>query len=62
MSTFYGLRFEPPQPGGPVPHIYIPQKKGGPVIFPGTGFLSRHLLRLAGLRWKYSKPPPQGPC
>jgi hypothetical protein len=28
-----------PQPGGPGPRIYIPQKQGGPVIPPGTGFL-----------------------
>jgi hypothetical protein len=28
-----------PQPGGPGPHIYIPQEQGGPVIPPGTGFL-----------------------
>jgi hypothetical protein len=27
-----------PQPGGPGPCIYIPQKQGGPVISPGTGF------------------------
>jgi hypothetical protein len=27
-----------PQPGGPGPHIYIPQEQGGPVIPPGTGF------------------------
>jgi hypothetical protein len=26
------------QPGGPGPHIYIPQEQGGPVIPPGTGF------------------------
>jgi hypothetical protein len=26
-----------PQPGGPGPHIYIPQEQGGPVIPPGTG-------------------------
>jgi hypothetical protein len=27
-----------PQPRGPGPRIYIPQKQGGPVIPPGTGF------------------------
>jgi hypothetical protein len=27
-----------PQPGGPGPYIYMPQKQGGPVILPGTGF------------------------
>jgi hypothetical protein len=32
------LSHERPQPGGPGPHIYIPQEQGGPVITPGTGF------------------------
>jgi hypothetical protein len=49
-----------PQPGGPGPSIYIPQEEGGPVIPPGTGFPFCRLLRLAGLRWKYSNPPPDG--
>jgi hypothetical protein len=50
-----------PQPGGPEPRIYIPQEQGDPVIPPppGTGFLFRGLLRLAGLRWRYSNPPPR---
>jgi hypothetical protein len=39
------------------PRIYIPQKQGGPVILPGTGFPFRRLLRLAGLRWRYLTPP-----
>jgi hypothetical protein len=41
-----------PQPGGPGLRIYIPQKQGGPVIPPGTGFPFRRLLRIAGLLWK----------
>jgi hypothetical protein len=45
-----------PQQGGPGPRIYIPQEQCGPVISPGTGFPFRHLLRLAGLRWRYSTP------
>jgi hypothetical protein len=48
-----------PQPGGPGLRIYIPQEQGGPIIPPGTGFPFRR-LRLAGLRWRYSTPPPQG--
>jgi hypothetical protein len=48
------------QPGGPGPRIYIPQEQVGPVIAPGTGFPFRRLLRLAGLRWRYSTPPPHG--
>jgi hypothetical protein len=49
-----------PQPGGPGPRIYIPQEQGGPIIPPGIGFPFRCLLRLAGLRWRYSTPPPHG--
>jgi hypothetical protein len=49
-----------PEPGGPGARIYIPQEQGGPVIPPGTGFPFRRLLRLAGLRWRYSNPPPRG--
>jgi hypothetical protein len=49
-----------PQPGGPGPRIYIPQEQGSPVIPPGTVFSFRRLLRLAGLRWRYSIPPPHG--
>jgi hypothetical protein len=45
-----------PQPGGPDPRIYFPQEQGGPIIPPGTGFPFRRLLRLAGLRWRYSIP------
>jgi hypothetical protein len=32
-------------PGGPGPHIYIPQVQGGPVIPPDTGFPFCHLLQ-----------------
>jgi hypothetical protein len=49
-----------PQPGGLGPHIYIPQHESDPGIPPGTGFPFRRLLRLAGIRWKYSNPPPHG--
>jgi hypothetical protein len=47
-----------PQPGGPCLRIYIPPEQSVPVIPSGTGFLLRRLLRLAGLRWRYSTPPP----
>jgi hypothetical protein len=47
-----------PQPKGPSPRIYIPQKQGVPVIPPGTGFHFRRLLLFAGLRWMDSNPPP----
>jgi hypothetical protein len=49
-----------PEPGGPGPRIYIPQEQGGPVITPCTVFHFRRLLRLAGLRWRYSNQPPCG--
>jgi hypothetical protein len=49
-----------PQHGGPGLRICIPQDQGGPVIPPGTGFPFRRLLRLAGLRWRYSTLPPHG--
>jgi hypothetical protein len=52
LSLFLRL----PQPGGPGPCIYFPQEQGGPVMRPGTGFPFRRLLRLAGLRWRYSIP------
>jgi hypothetical protein len=56
-TIFYSLRFETPPPEGPYPRIYILQEQGGPVIPPGTGFPLRRLVRLAGLRWRYSNPP-----
>jgi hypothetical protein len=40
MTTFYCLRFEIlPQPGGPGPHIHVPQEEGGPLIPSGTGLI-----------------------
>jgi hypothetical protein len=48
------------QPGGLAPRIYIPLEQGDPVKPPGTELYFRRLLRLAGLRWKYSAPPPHG--
>jgi hypothetical protein len=47
-----------PQPGEPDFRIYIPQEQGGPVISPGTGFPLNHLLRAAGLQWRYFNPRP----
>jgi hypothetical protein len=42
------------QPGGPGSRINISQEQGC------TGFPFRRLLRLAGLRWRYSTPPAHG--
>jgi hypothetical protein len=47
-----------PQPGDPGPHTSISQEQGGPVTPLGTGFHFHRLLRFAGLRWRYSNPPP----
>jgi hypothetical protein len=57
---YFTVSFETHQPEGPGPCIYIPQEQGGPVIPPGTGFPFCRLLRLAGQRWRYSNPPPNG--
>jgi hypothetical protein len=57
--TVSNSRLTPPGVSGP--RIYIPQEQGGPVISPGTGFAFRRLLRLAGLRWRYSNQPSHGP-
>jgi hypothetical protein len=55
---FYCLRFEtPPTWRVRSPHLYSPGT-GWPFIPLGTGFPFRRLLRLAGLRWRYSNPPP----
>jgi hypothetical protein len=51
-----------PQTGGPGSHIYIPQEQGGPVIPLGIGFHFHHLLRLAGLRWRYLNLPANWYC
>jgi hypothetical protein len=50
-------QIQDPQPGGPGPHIYIPQEQGGPVIPPGSGIPFCHLLRDTGLWWRCSTSP-----
>jgi hypothetical protein len=40
-----------------VPVFISPRNR---VAHPGTGFPFRRLLRLAGLGWRYSNPPPRG--
>jgi hypothetical protein len=47
-----------PQPGGPGHRIYISQEESDPVISLGAEFPFRCVLRLAGLRWRHSDPPP----
>jgi hypothetical protein len=60
MTNFYCLRFKTPPTCGPAHRIYIPQEQGGPVMPPGIAFPFRRLLRLAGLLWNFSTPPPHG--
>jgi hypothetical protein len=36
LTAIFYSHLRLPQPGGPGPHIYIPQEQGGPVIPPGT--------------------------
>jgi hypothetical protein len=45
---------------GQVPVFITPLEQGAPAIPSGTGFPFVRLLRLAGLRWRYSNPPPRG--
>jgi hypothetical protein len=46
-----------PSLDGQVPVFISPRKR----VAPGTGFPFHRLLRLAGLRWRYSNLPPHGP-
>jgi hypothetical protein len=45
---------------GHVPIFISPRNRVDQLYSPGTGFPFRRLLRLAGLRWSYSNPPPHG--
>jgi hypothetical protein len=49
-----------PQSGGPGPRMYIPPRIGWPSYTPRNWVPFRRLLQLAGLRWRYSNPPPHG--
>jgi hypothetical protein len=60
MTTFYCPRLETPPTWRTRSPVYILKEQGGPVIPPGTGFPFCRLLQLAGLRWRYSTPPPHG--
>jgi hypothetical protein len=60
MTIFYCLRFETFPTCRATSRIYVPQEQGHPVIPQSTGIPFRCLLRLAGLRWRYSNPPSQG--
>jgi hypothetical protein len=58
MTMFYCLRFVTPRTcRARSPYLY-PSGTGWPGYTSSTGFLFRRLVRLAGLRWRYSIPPP----
>jgi hypothetical protein len=60
VTIFYCPRFEtPPNWGARSPYLY-PPGRGWTSYTRGTAFPFRRLLWLAGLRWKYSNPPPGG--
>jgi hypothetical protein len=59
MSISHCLSSSHPQSTGPCPRSHIPPEEYGPVILPSIGFPLRHVLRLAGPRWRYSYPPPR---
>jgi hypothetical protein len=45
---------------GQVPVFVYPRNRVAQLCPPDTGFPFRRVLRLAGLRWRYSTPPPHG--
>jgi hypothetical protein len=60
LAILYCLRYGTPHAEGEAPGMNMPPEQGGPVMPSGTEFPFPRLLRFAGRRWRYSKPPPQG--
>jgi hypothetical protein len=60
MAIFYCLGFEHSQPERPCPCILHYPETGWHIYTPRHWVPFRRLLRLAGLRWRYSTPPPHG--
>jgi hypothetical protein len=61
MTIFYSLRLEiPPASKARSSYLYPTGTRLPSYILTGTGFPFRRFLRLAGLRWRYSNPPPHG--
>jgi hypothetical protein len=60
MTTLYCLRFGTPPTWRAMSANFFPEKQGVPVITLGTRFSFRRFVRLAGLRCRYSTPPPHG--
>jgi hypothetical protein len=60
MTTFYCFKFQTsPTWRARSPYLY-PPGTGWPSYTPRHWITFRRLLRLAGLRWRYSTPPPHG--
>jgi hypothetical protein len=57
-SIFCCLTWDFPNLEGQVPVFISPRNKMAEIYSPGTGFLFCSLLRLVGLRWRYSNPHP----
>jgi hypothetical protein len=60
VTILYFLIWDSSKPGGPVPVFISPRNRVTQLYPRGTGFPLPRLLRLAGLRWRYSNPPPHG--
>jgi hypothetical protein len=60
MTTFYCLRFETPPTWRVRSPYFYPPGTGWPGYTPTHWVLFRRLLRIAGLQWRYSTPPPYG--
>jgi hypothetical protein len=52
--------WDSPSLEGQVPLFIFPRNRVAQLHPPGTGFPFHRLLRLAGLRWRYSNPYPRG--
>jgi hypothetical protein len=60
MTIFYCIKFETPSTWK-IRFLYLfPPGTGWTSYTPGTGYPFCRLLRLAGLRWRYSNQPPHG--
>jgi hypothetical protein len=56
LTKLYSLIWDSPNLEGQVP-VFISPRNRAAQLYP-----LRRLLRLAGLRWRYSNPPPHGFC
>jgi hypothetical protein len=61
MTTFYCFVWDTPNLEGQVPVFISPRNRVPQLFPPATAFPFCRLLRLAGLQWRYSNPPPHGP-